>query len=164
MRVSVSSLEFSNALSASYERASVPMSVSLSGASDTLANPRYIAGLFGYSKAHSAATRNTPAIILDIKSRYVFRRVAGRTIEARLAPIEFKILFVLCAAGGVVSSEQLLELLYGERADGGPIYAATALSVRICRMRRKVAKFGISIEPWYGIGLRVSASHSLERG
>ena len=66
--------------------------------------------------------------------------------------------------GQPVRTEQLIDMLYGSRSDGGPDAASTAVRTQIYRMREKLRAVGIEIETLgtHGrgsIGYRVKPEH-----
>jgi len=93
-----------------------------------------------------------------------------RTRVVYLRPQEWRLLALLAAAQGVGSPlyyDVLIEALWGDDEDGGPLSPVNVLTVTIHRLRKKTACLGISIETIWGRGLlltdaaQVSAAKSL---
>ena len=58
-----------------------------------------------------------------------------------------RLFFILAAARGrFMSQEEIAEILWGDRADGGPDQAANVIGVHIVNLRRRLASWPVSID------------------
>lgn len=80
-----------------------------------------------------------------------------------LSPTQRVMLQPLLRQDEPIPTEQLVDLLYGYRADGGPENAGYAVRSQMYKIRARLKEFGILIETvGYGrgaVGYRVSPDH-----
>jgi DNA-binding response OmpR family regulator len=87
-------------------------------------------------------------ILIDVANRTLTR---GADV-VRLCPGEFIFAVVLLsAAGRTLSRKELMEAMYGDREDGGPL--SKALDVYLCRVRRSLLCIGVRFETVWGRGI-----------
>jgi len=70
------------------------------------------------------------------------RVIAWRLVEGRRTPVD-----------------ELIDALWGDCADGGPLTADNCIKVHVCRLRRQLREFGIPIRVIYKFGYLVPAEH-----
>lgn len=76
---------------------------------------------------------------------------------AKLCPQEFVLARCLVGSaphGACLSRAELVDALFGDRADGGPDNAESALGKLLCQLRSKLSPIGLSIPCEYSIGWR----------
>ena len=128
------------------------------GADDYMAKPFAFAELV--ARLRALGRRATPAVPPVLSAADVLLDPSRRTVSRSGTPIdltrkEFGVLEVLLsAAGGVVSSEELLERVWDEHAD--PF--TTTVRVTVMTLRKKLGEPGI-IETVVGSGYRVSTTN-----
>ena len=76
-----------------------------------------------------------------------------------IRPAECRLLRHLMDAGTWVPKKELLDALYGHRADGGPLGANNTMAVHICRLR-KLLKPGFYVTNIHGRGFQLEATES----
>lgn len=74
----------------------------------------------------------------------------GKSI--RLTPSEFGLFKLLAEATSTVPTQKLVDDLYGDDPDGGPLYANTNAKVFIHQIRKKLASSNIEIINVLGLG------------
>lgn len=75
----------------------------------------------------------------------------GATVVQPILPRRF---LIAVAANGIMDREQTIDLLWGDRSDGGPIDIMKSLSVVAFQAREAGAALGLAIETERGIGWR----------
>lgn len=113
--------------------------------------PQIIAGTFGQEMAERLARARSPAVILDVTSRFAVRSIGGKVFYVYFTPTLFRVVLLLAAAPYRIDKEQMMDQLYGEREDGGADSTAIC-SVYICLTRRKLSPLGLSIKNESGFG------------
>lgn len=74
-----------------------------------------------------------------------------------LTRVEVRIVEALAAGRHRLTPiETLVDAVYGDRPDGGPLNAANCLKVRISYLRPKLASFGWGIENKHSLGYRLT--------
>ena len=53
------------------------------------------------------------------------------------------------------SREALIDAMYGDRPDGGPEYAKKIIDISICKLRRKLVPFGVTIKTVWNWGYSI---------
>jgi DNA-binding response OmpR family regulator len=133
------------------------------GADDYLAKPFAFAELV--ARVRALGRRSTPATPPILRAGGIELDPARRTATRDGAPIdltrkEFGVLEVLlAAAGGVVSSEELLDRVWDENAD--PF--TTTVRVTVMTLRRKLGEPGV-IDTVVGAGYRITRSEPAPSG
>lgn len=70
---------------------------------------------------------------------------------ARLSP-HMRVIAWRLTEGRCVSVGELVQALYGNRQDGGPLYADNGITVRVAHVRQALRPHGITIGVRYGFG------------
>ncbi len=84
--------------------------------------------------------------------------LAHRTISTslgrvRLTPKVFQVALVLCARqGGVVAMDDLIDFLYGDDPDGGPVTAEKLVHMYVMRTRKALPDIGLRVRTLWGRG------------
>jgi hypothetical protein len=117
--------------------------------------PQIIVGAFGIIRSERISVECEPAVILDLKSRVIFRSGLGRVLGIYLTPSLFRIVFLLSAVPCVATYEGLTEHLYGELEDGGADCPVAVIRLYVFRLRRLLRPLSISIKSEYGIGFEL---------
>lgn len=108
---------------------------------------RVILGTWGRAMA-----ADDDVIRVDHRSRSIWR---GRSV-VRLQPTEFAFVAALLAAGGrFVSHDEMTDILWGDRADGGPLRPILCIRQYIFYARRHLRCLGLSVSVLYGRGAMV---------
>lgn len=68
------------------------------------------------------------------------------------APMQRRVLQILMAAPRGLMIADILQKVYGGHQDGGPLYAASSVSVALVRLRALLAPLGWTITKGYGKG------------
>ncbi|MGH6792539.1 MAG: winged helix-turn-helix domain-containing protein [Methyloceanibacter sp.] len=77
-------------------------------------------------------------------------------IEAKLPPLQTSVALVLCSKfGRWVRYGNLVESVYADDPDGGPLTARQAIQVHLCHLRRNLRSAGLEIETYRGFGYRI---------
>ena len=80
--------------------------------------------------------------------------IAPVGVLASLTVIQRRLFIALQTAGTAgLTREQAFDLIYGNRADGGPLYLG-GLNVQKFRMKAALASFGLEIHSTHGSGAR----------
>jgi hypothetical protein len=58
--------------------------------------------------------------------------------------------------GEWLSRDRLVEVIFSNRSDGGPLWAESSIATRLCRLRKRIAPYGLEIQgrSWHGSRLR----------
>ncbi len=93
-------------------------------------------------------------VALDLLRRTVTTASGSR----RFSPARFTVAAALCVRqGGVVSVPELADVLYGDRADGGPLTADRIVWVHISTVRAVLGAIGLRVVTAWGRGWFVEA-------
>jgi len=76
----------------------------------------------------------------------------GRLEAFITSSMQRRVLQILIEKPKGVVIQDLINLLYSDRADGGPLYAASSVSVALVRLRAILAPLGWAITKGYGKG------------
>lgn len=57
--------------------------------------------------------------------------------------------------GHVVAMATLIDAVYGDDPEGGPLTADVIIKVMLVRLRRRLAPFGLAVNNVYGVGYRL---------
>jgi len=63
----------------------------------------------------------------------------------RSSPISERLFDALCTHPYGLTSKELVEKMYFDREDGGPLTAAESISVRVCYINKRFERLGISL-------------------
>jgi DNA-binding response OmpR family regulator len=95
------------------------------------------------------------ALVLDLRSRRAMR--LGH--ELQLGPHKFEILSILAAnLGSVVELDRILAFMWGERDDGGPLWARSQISIQVSGLRPRIKSLGLAIVTRWGVGFHLEAA------
>ncbi|MEJ6845114.1 helix-turn-helix domain-containing protein [Sinorhizobium fredii] len=112
-------------------------------------------------------------IIVDLQREIAILRERVRQLEEALVPpsiavpLEFGLTgsearaFAHLASRDLVTKQSLMMALYGDRPDEPEI---KIVDVFVCKLRKKVARFGISIETVWGQGYRLANREQFSTG
>jgi len=116
--------------------------------------------------AAAIADANPESIVLDYQTR---RRISGagtfygntpagrifyRSHAIRLPAGQFRVgACIIAARGRTVAKAEIMEALFGDDEDGGPM--DKMIDVRLCQVRKTLPALGIQIETVWGQGYRV---------
>jgi DNA-binding response OmpR family regulator len=77
------------------------------------------------------------------------RAIWREGLTVALSPHMFRIALCLTVAasqGMSLSTDDMIEVLYGDHDDGGPETADNVVSVNVCRLRKRLAPLGMTIQ------------------
>jgi DNA-binding response OmpR family regulator len=66
--------------------------------------------------------------------------------ELDLTPSQQVILDTITQGGNYARVTDIIERLYGDDEDGGPLYARESVRVTVCHLRRKLKPYGLEIK------------------
>jgi hypothetical protein len=98
-------------------------------------------------RAHSL--ERLGALVVSLLSGELARD--GATVLQPILPRRF---LIAVAANGMLDRDQAIDLLWGDRSDGGPSDVTKSLSVVVFQAREAAAALGLAIETERGIGWR----------
>ncbi|RVE90101.1 helix-turn-helix domain-containing protein [Sinorhizobium meliloti] len=113
-------------------------------------------------------------IVLDLQREITILRERVRQLEELLAPttvpvpIEFGLtgsearVFAHLATRDMATKQSVMLALYSDRADVEP--ETKIVDVFVCKMRKKLARFGVTIETVWGQGYRLLNRHEFCAG
>lgn len=100
-------------------------------------------------------------------ARRSFRRGSR---EVSYSKRDFHVAMCIIAAGGdLVPTDKMIEALWGDREDGGPLSGRRSIDVSMCHLRKTIASLGVYIETVPCFGYRadflgaVAASEPVKR-
>lgn len=108
-------------------------------------------------------------IVLDLQREIAILRERIRQLEEVLAPsavpvpVEFGLtgsearVFAHLASRDIATKQSLMMALYSDRADIEP--EPKIVDVFVCKMRKKLARYGVTIETVWGQGYRLLSRH-----
>lgn len=67
-------------------------------------------------------------------------------MSAKLTPMQTRIVEALRASDDLMTNRALIEAVYADRDDGGPLYATESVRVTIHGMRPILARMGMRLE------------------
>lgn len=93
------------------------------------------------------ALRNPEALVIDYENRCVRRGSERVSFSYGTAPTKtFRLCIALCcAAGGDVSRSDLIDLLWSDDEDGGPLRADSIISTMLCHARPFLLWAGLAV-------------------
>lgn len=113
-------------------------------------------------------------IIVDLQREVAILRERVRQLEEVLAPstipipLEFRLtssearVFAHLASRDIATKQSVMLALYSDRPDVEP--EAKIVDVFVCKLRKKVAGFGVTIETVWGQGYRLLNRHEFVGG
>lgn len=113
------------------------------------------------------------SVITDLQREIAILRERVRQLEEALVPasiavpLEFGLtgaearVFAHLASRDVATKQSLMLALYGDRPDEPEI---KIVDVFVCKLRKKVARFGVNIETIWGQGYRLANRHEFSGG
>jgi DNA-binding response OmpR family regulator len=110
--------------------------------------PQIIIGTFGLARAAILAADNAGRFVLDLDTRYLFRR--HRCVYLR--PSLFRMVLILGVIDGIVDHEQMEDQLWGDHIDGGPDNTRNAINAHLTHLRHCIAPLGVVIVNRFGRG------------
>jgi DNA-binding response OmpR family regulator len=118
---------------------------------------RVIIGNFVPGRVVALTNEHPDALILSTRLAAVTR---GRKMVL-VTPSQARLLRCLAgSASRLVTTNEVVAAMWGDREDGGPEYAVRSIDVGVYHLRRSLAALGVVIERRWGIGYRLFAQEA----
>lgn len=102
-------------------------------------------------QASLIATQNPAQIVIDMPGM----RILKNNTAAQFSPAVFRFAAgVIAASGRLVTRNDLIEALWGDDPDGGPIDPNKLLDVYLHKSRQRLMPLGIGIATHWGYGVK----------
>lgn len=101
------------------------------------------------------ARKDPGAVVVNVKRREIWH--GDRVAEFHRAPTQFRAAAAMVVRrGSLLTHLDLIEALYGDDPNGGPLWAPQAVSKWGCHVRRRLRPLGLLQQTIYGHGVRLA--------